>query len=137
MTGPQSLETGEVEFVRTEPLAVIASAVQLLEHERQVFLSGRYEELAGIIGEKERILDRLERMVHLVVPNAEIITALRNLIEISRRNEQIIQAGRQGLSHARRRLKAIEEMKAGAVAYAEDGTQIRSNADLLKDDKTA
>lgn len=130
-------ETGESGPVAMTPLGVIASAVELLKRERQVFLTGRYEELAGIIGEKKRILDELEGLVPTVVPNAEIISALRDLIDVSRRNEQIIQAGRQGLAHARRRLKAIDEMNAGAVAYAEDGSLIRSSADQPKDEKTA
>ena len=130
-------ETGQGGPVAMTPLGVIASAVELLRRERQVFLTGRYEELAEITGEKERILDQLEGLIPTVVPNAEIIGALRDLIDVSRRNEQIIQAGRQGLAHARRRLKAIEEMNAGAVAYAEDGSQIRSSADLPKDEKTA
>ena len=132
-----SPEPAEDAPVAMTPLGVIAAAAELLERERQVFLTGRYEELAGIIAEKERMLGRLEGLIPTVVPNAEIVGALRDLIGMSRRNEQIIQAGRQGLAHARRRLKAIDEMNAGAVAYAEDGSPIRSNADLLRDDKTA
>lgn len=119
------------------PIGVIEAAVQLLERERQVFLTGRYGELAGIIDEKVQMLGRLERLIPTIDPNAQIIAALRGLIEVSRRNEQIIQAGRQGLAHARRRLKAIEEMNAGAVAYAEDGSRIRSTADQSSDDQIA
>ena len=119
------------------PLGVIETAVQLLERERQVFLTGTYGELAGIIDEKVQMLGHLERLIPTIDPNAQIISALRGLIEVSRRNEQIIQAGRQGLAHARRRLKAIEEMNAGAVAYAEDGSRIRSTADQTSDDQIA
>lgn len=114
------------------PLEVVDAALSLLREEKRVFLEGRYEHLETIIASKAALLERLEQVIHSAARDQRILAALKRLIEESRRNEQIIQAARQGLAHARRRLKAIDEMLSGAVAYAEDGTRISSHADQIK-----
>lgn len=119
------------------PEEIVDGALTLLKQEKRVFLEGRYESLATIIAAKNTVLLRLERVMHEAARNGVFLASLKRLIEESRRNEEIIQAARQGLSHARRRLKSISEMRSGAVAYAEDGSQISSHADLLRNGKTA
>ena len=116
---------------------LIDDAVELLEEERNVFLSGEYGRLPKILVAKSEILHELEQAIQTVTRTARFVAALKRLIDASRRNEQIIQAAQQGLSHARRRLKAIDEMHKGAVAYSEDGSRISSRADQIRDRKSA
>lgn len=119
------------------PLDLINEALELLDAERNVFLNGQYEKLSEIILAKTQILERLETVIHSVTRTAGFVLAIKSLIEASRRNEQIIRAAQQGLAHARRRMKAIDQTRAGAVAYAEDGSKITSHADVVRDRKTA
>lgn len=119
------------------PIDLVNEALELLDQERSVFLNGQYERLAGIISAKTQILERLEIVIHSATRSAAFMVAVRSLIEVSRRNEHIIRAAQQGLAHARRRLKAIDQTREGAVAYAEDGSRISSHADVVRDRKTA
>lgn len=128
-------ESGEAHTV--SPLDLVNEALELLEVERRVFLNGQYEKLSEIILAKTEILERLEAVIHSVVRTAGFVIAIKSLIEASRRNEHIIRAAQQGLAHARRRMKAIDQTRAGAVAYAEDGSRITSHADVVRDRKTA
>lgn len=119
------------------PLDLINEALHILDQERSVFLNGQYEKLAEIISAKTRVLERLETLIHTVSRTAAFVIAIKDLIDASRRNEQIIRAAQQGLAHARRRMKAIDQTRQGAVAYAEDGSKISSHADVVRDRKTA
>lgn len=116
---------------------IIDEGLEVLEEERGVFLSGTYEKIEAITKRKLDVLERLEKAVPAVPRSATVINAIKRLIVASKRNEQIIQAARQGLSHARRRITAISETRRGVVAYAEDGSRIKSRADLLQEDKSA
>lgn len=136
MSAPK-LNAGATPPSETAPLGIIEQALALLGEEKRVFLEGRYEQLATIIAAKTDVLERLERIIPGAARNGRFIAALKHLIDESRRNELLIQAAQQGLSHARRRLKAIHDMQSGAVAYAEDGSRISSNADLVKNRSTA
>ena len=116
---------------------IVAEALSILKDEREVFLSGEYLRLSTILEAKSAVLEKLELAIHTAPRSVAFIADVRNLIAESRRNEQIIQAARQGLSHARRRLKAIDEMRSGVVAYAEDGSRISSRDDLLRGGRSA
>lgn len=135
------MKFGGAQELGTEPMGspvdLVNEALEVLDAERNVFLSGQYEKLSEIILAKTQILERLESVIHSVVRTAGFVIAIKSLIEASRRNEQIIRAAQQGLAHARRRMKAIDQTRAGAVAYAEDGSKITSHADVVRDRKTA
>ena len=118
-------------------LEVIDRAIEVLREERSVFLSGTYERLPDILSEKAALLEKIERLIHTVERSARLVAAVRRLIDASRRNEEIIRAAQQGLANARRRLKAIEDMNSGAVAYSEDGKRITSRADQMRDRRSA
>jgi flagellar biosynthesis/type III secretory pathway chaperone len=117
--------------------AIIEEGLDVLEEERTIFLTGEYERIEGITKRKLDVLERLESVIANLPRSAVVINSIKRLITASKRNEQLIQAARQGLSHARRRITAIAETRRGVVAYAEDGTRIKSRADLLKEDKSA
>ena len=87
--------------------------------------------------EREQLLDQIEQAIHSVTRTARFVAAIKKLIAASRRNEEIIRAAQQGLSHARRRLKAIEDMNDGAVAYSMDGSRIASRADQIRNRRSA
>lgn len=118
-------------------LAMVDEALELLDEERDVFLTGQYSRIADLTKRKLAVLRLLEVELAGAGRSALVINAVRRLIAISRRNEQIIQAARQGLAHARRRIGAIREAGRGVVAYAEDGSRIASQADLLSREKSA
>ena len=117
--------------------AVIAETLDVLAHERMLFLTGAYGELEGVTGKKTLLLARIEETVPFAPRTRATIGAIEDLVIASRRNEEIIQAARQGLAHARRRISSIQQAKQGVVAYAEDGSQISSRADLFARDKSA
>ncbi len=122
----------------SEPLfAIVDEALEILDEEREVFLTGAYDRIASISERKMNALEHLELAIPRARKTAAVIGAIKQLVAASRRNEQIIQAARQGLSHARRRIVAIAEAGRGVVAYAEDGTRIASKADLMKKDRSA
>ena len=124
-------------FEGMSPLDLIDRAIELLDDERDVFLTGQYERLSKVLEIKAELLERIEHAIHSARRSARFVSAVKALIEASRRNEQIIQAAQQGLAHARRRLKAIDDMKGGAVAYAADGHRITSRADQVRDRSSA
>ena len=119
------------------PLALIDSALVLLEHERTIFLSGAYNRLPDLLEAKAKLLGQIEKMIPSAARTARFVGAVRKLIDASRRNEEIIRAAQQGISQARRRLKAIEEMQNGAVAYSMDGSRIASKADQIRNRRSA
>ena len=128
----------DTEVLRTlTPSALIARAVELLDEEREVFLTGQYEKLPRILAFKSALLEQIEQIILSAARSAVFVSAVKKLIEASRRNEQIIRAAQQGLSHARRRLKAIDDMKDGVVAYSADGNRITSRADQIRDRSSA
>ncbi|MFK7945593.1 MAG: hypothetical protein AB8B85_22165 [Paracoccaceae bacterium] len=112
-------------------LTTVEEALALLDAERDIFLQGRYEQIAELSERKMAVLDQLEAAMRGVPRSAIVVSAIRRLIAASRRNEQIIEAARQGLAHARRRIGAIQQAVRGVVAYAEDGTRIASRADQI------
>lgn len=112
-------------------MTTVDEALALLDEERDVFLRGKYERIAGIADRKRQILDQLEEAMTGAQRSAPVVMAIRRLIAASRRNEQIIEAARQGLAHARRRIGAIQQAMRGVVAYAEDGSRIASHADMI------
>ncbi|MGD1923643.1 MAG: hypothetical protein ACFB03_05570 [Paracoccaceae bacterium] len=116
---------------------VIEQAMVVLEREREIFLTGKYQFLSDVIETKTRILQTLEVTLRNAVRTADVVIAVRRLLEASRRNEEIIRAAMQGLAQARRRLASIAKMRKGAVAYAEDGTLISSRDDALGGGKIA
>lgn len=120
----------------TELMTTVETALALLDEERDVFLRGRYERIGEIAARKQKILDELEDAMTGIQRSALVVTAIRRLIAASRRNEQIIKAARQGLAHARRRIGAIQQAMRGVVAYAEDGSQIASHADMIGSGKS-
>ena len=117
--------------------AVIAETLDVLAYERTLFLTGEYGELSEITDKKAALLSRIEEAVPLAPRTRATIAAIEDLVVASRRNEEIIQAARQGLAHARRRITSIRQAKHGVVAYAEDGSQISSQADLYAHQKSA
>ena len=119
-----------------ELMTTVDEALALLDEERDVFLQGRYAEIAGLGERKLAVLERLELALSGIERSALVVGAIRSLISASRRNEQIIEAARQGLAHARRRIGAIQQAVRGAVAYAEDGTKIASHADQIRTGKS-
>ena len=116
---------------------VMSTAIDVLSRERALFLSGQYAGIEAITVEKVDILARLEDVFPTAPRTQETISAIQSLVDASRRNEEIIQAARQGLAHARRRINSIRAARHGVVAYAEDGTQISSQADLIGREKSA
>lgn len=128
----------DVKLAGTPPLLeLIDRAIDLLDDERSIFLDGQYERLPDVLQVKSKLLEQLELAMQTATRTARFVSAVKRLIDASRRNEQIIRAAQQGLSHARRRLKAIDEMHNGAVAYSEDGSRISSRADQIRDRKSA
>ena len=122
---------GTVELMNTVDEALI-----LLDEERDIFLQGRYAQIAELAERKLAVLERLELALAGIERSVLVVGAIRRLIAASRRNEQIIEAARQGLAHARRRIGAIQQAVRGAVAYAEDGTRIASQADMIRTGKS-
>ncbi|MEM7745255.1 MAG: hypothetical protein AAF409_16245 [Pseudomonadota bacterium] len=116
---------------------VVEDALGVLEDERVAFLSGAYDRVEAIVERKKAALVRLEQLIPDAPRTDDTVTAMRRLIAASRRNEQIIQAARQGLAHARRRIAVIKDAARGVVAYAEDGSRIASQADLIGSGKSA
>lgn len=110
-------------------LAAVETGLQILNEERQAFLDGRYENVAQLTERKLAIIGELDAAIPRTPRTEIVVEAISLLIEQSRRNEQIIQAARQGLSYARRRIEAIRATERGDVAYAEDGSKIRSRED--------
>ncbi len=115
----------------------IQEGLEVLNEEREVFLSGTYARLAQLTERKLSVLGKLESIIPTVERSANILQAMNILITESRRNEEIIQAARQGLAQARRRITSIRKTRSGAVAYAEDGSTIMSCADELGPAKSA
>lgn len=115
----------------------ISDALDLLDQERRVFLSGAYDQIARITEVKLEILERLEASIRVVPKTPDLLELLRHVIDMSRRNEQIIGAARQGFLFARRKIGRIKAATSGAVAYAEDGSLINSTADMLGAERLA
>lgn len=112
-------------------LELIDSGLETLARERDVFLSGAFDQIREISEEKRHLLERLESAMPTIARTPAILNAIEVLVTSSRRNEEIIKAAQQGLSHARRRIESIRKAGRGVVAYAEDGSAISSRADLL------
>ena len=130
-------QTAEEQTAGDAFAAVIAETLDVLAHERTLFLTGAYGELEEITERKATLLARIEDAVPFAPRTRATIAAIEDLVVASRRNEEIIQAARQGLAHARRRITSIRQAKQGIVAYAEDGSQIASQADLFAREKSA
>lgn len=126
-------ETGAAVTLRS----CIDEALDLLNEERRIFLSGTYEHIARITQAKLAVLEKLEDAIRSTPRSPDLLVMLRNLIEMSRRNEQIIEAARQGFLFARRKISRIREATNGAVAYAEDGSRIKSAADIIGKERHA
>lgn len=118
-------------------LAAVDAGLIILSEERQAFLEGRYEKIADLTERKLAIIAELDTAIPLTPRTDIVVEAIGALIEQSRSNEQIIQAARQGLSYARRRINSIRATERGDVAYAEDGTKIRSREESPKQTKSA
>ena len=116
---------------------IVDEGLEVLDEERELFLTGGYENIPAITERKLQVLERLEAAIPAAPRSATVINAVKRLIAASRRNEQIIQAARQGLAHAKRRIGAILDSGRGVVAYAEDGSRIASSSDLIKNDRSA
>jgi len=110
-------------------MGLIDHGHRLLERERALFFRGDFTHVAELIAAKEELLARFESAVSTAVPTPALRTALDRLIAESRRNEDLIAAARRGVLAARRRIEAIAATRKGDVAYAPDGTRIRSEAD--------
>lgn len=130
-----STQSGPAELPEIGEL--IDLAIRLLLDERKIFFSGNYELLGSIVPQKTAVLADIESQIVRTRPNLSLVAAMKRLVQESRFNERIIAAAQQGVAHARRRLRAIEDMRAGAVAYAEDGTRITSKEDQVADGKIA
>ncbi|MEM6621253.1 MAG: hypothetical protein AAF674_03425 [Pseudomonadota bacterium] len=118
-------------------LSVVETALDILEEERRLFLTGAYSTIPDVVSRKQVVLEGLDAWIPLVSPDDQIVDAMRRLIASSRRNEQLIQAARAGLSHAKRKIATIRAAERGDVAYAEDGSRIASRADLIGNGKSA
>lgn len=118
-------------------LQAIADGHGLLAREREMLDSGDYAGMAGLVAEKQALLDRLEQLIRQVRGTAGLRAALTALIEDSRRNELLIQAARQGVVGARRRIETILATKRGAVAYDRDGAPISSREDSVSESSRA
>ena len=116
---------------------VVGEALDILARERLVFLTGDYNEIPKVTSDKVLVLERLEDAILRAPRTSDSISAIEELVSASRRNEEIIQAARQGLAHARRRIGSIRQARQGIVAYAEDGSQIASRADMVGHEKSA
>ena len=116
---------------------IVEEALELLARERALFLTGDYEKIPQVSGQKISVLERIEDAIPFAPQTRATIAVIEELVIASRRNEEIIQAARQGLAHARRRISSIREARRGVVAYAEDGSQIASHADLIGREKSA
>ena len=78
-------------FEGLSPLDLIDRAIELLDDERDVFLTGQYERLSKVLEIKAELLERIENAIHSARRSARFVSAVKALIEASRRNEQIIQ----------------------------------------------
>lgn len=118
-------------------IALLDEALDLLDRERIVFMTGRYEEITTLNDEKLSLLTRLQDQLSEARGTPRAIAKLKLVVDASKRNQEIIAAAREGLAHAKRRLGAIRDMEKGVVAYREDGDRIRSLADLMSPGKSA
>lgn len=116
---------------------LLAEGRALLARERSLLTGGELQRAEGLAREKTAYVERLES----AWPGLRRIDALRDgmmaLVEDARRNERLLHAVREGLGAARRRIAALEATRAGAVAYARDGSRIASRADACGKTKCA
>lgn len=117
--------------------SLLAEGRELLARERRMLAAGALGDAEALARDKTAFLARLES----AWPGLERVAALRKgltgLIEDARRNERLLHAVRDGFAAARRRIEALEATRAGAVAYARDGSRITSRADACGRTKCA
>lgn len=111
----------------------VAVTIELLDDERDAFLSGAYHLLPELSDRKLTMLKEIENCIQETTRSAKTVVLITQVIERGRRNEEIIRAAQQGLAFARRRIGQLNDTVSGAVAYAEDGSRIASRADMLGD----
>ncbi len=116
---------------------ITREAREVLRNERSVLLEGQYESVPALTKRKEELLMRLEVEMRRAYRTRPVVDAVSALIADSRRNEQMINAAINGVAQARRKIKLIVETGRGAVAYAEDGSLIRSRDDAVNSVKRA
>ena len=121
----------------TRVVEIVEEGMTLLEREREVLRAGDFPAVSSITSKKTDLLARLETAMRGVRRTAVIVEAVEALISESRRNEGMIRAALQGLAAAKRRIAAIIATGKGAVAYAEDGSRIKSRADATRATKRA
>lgn len=118
-------------------LLLLEEGHALLERERKVILSGRFDEISAIADEKQAYLEALDGMLVNSAPTSELRGALAALADAGRRNERLIAGALMGFRGARRKIEAIMATRRGAVAYAADGSPISSWADALRESRRA
>ena len=108
---------------------LVGEGLDLLSQERDVLRSGDFPAMPALTAQKRDLLSKLQSGLTTSQRSAELVAAIESLVAEARRNEMLLRAAIQGLAAAKRRIKQILEMGNGAVAYAEDGTRIASQAD--------
>jgi len=116
---------------------LLAEGHALLARERALLTAGELTNLEGLALEKAAFVERLEAAWPGMERAAAMREGLSALITDARANERLIHAVRDGLGAARRRIAALEATRAGAVAYARDGSRIASRADACGTTKCA
>ena len=84
---------------------------RLLDHEKQLILSGRIEALAQISAEKDRLMARLGQSPS----GAEALDQLRRKAD---RNQQLLMAVAKGIRTVSRRLEALKAQQSGRARFS-------------------
>ena len=109
-------------------MSVLDDALDLLERERAMLLSGRLKDLQRLVSEKERVSERLRR-VPLKSPNEA-----RRLRSAADRNQRLITSAKRGLSEAIEQIRTAREPRS-LTTYAADGeksSETRNGENLRK-----
>lgn len=97
-----------------------------LEKERDAIMSGDFEALGVLIGDRESLVDQLEN--DLSPDDVPEIKTIESLQAKARRNAKLIRAAIDGVSAANKQIAEIEAAHSKLSTYSENG-QIR---DVLK-----
>ena len=118
----------------------IDSLLRLLADEKARLLSGRYEGLSALAGEKDALAKRLETL--LINPRISGPTTAfrRRLVEIdrlARENETLLAAAKAGVTAAKSRLKDIVARQRNVGVYGETGEKLMAHDALSSRRKLA
>ena len=89
----------------------------ILDAERDIILSGDFDDLAHISTEKEHILHRLKGI-------DRNLSSLQRVLSKANRNERLLNAMKSGIESARRILHDVSNPQKDLNTYSEDGNSV-------------